>query len=827
MSNTKKISELTPLDPIDLDLSKTIIPVYDDVTKTTRKVSLLQFNDAIEASIPFAEASYQQANTATSNALLADQKAMSAGNYANSSFNRANNSLNVQNGGTITGDLEISGNVTITGCTVSLQVSTLRTSDHIIDLGFGTIGTPTQNSGIRVLRGDELPVQIRWNESSLNWQYTNDGVNYVSFSPVDENTVLTAFGQANTATILAQAAFDSANSLTLSTVDIVARNTANSASDYANAAFNQANNIVDVGNYSNAAFNQANSANTLAQSAYDESNNAVNFSNVVGIYANAAYTQANIATDNAGSVSMYANAAYEHSNSAYIQANTTNEVLNVVSVYTNSAYTQANTATELSNLSGLYANSAYNNSNSAYTQANTATDNASNVGLYANAAFIQANNSFDSQNTTGIYSNSAYEQANTANNTATQSNQRAVTSGVYANSAYDLANSAVSGITTTDQRAVTSGVYANSAFLVANVADQRAVTSGVYANSAYGQSNSASFLAQSAFNVANTKVTFDNQFEVEANISVKLSYTDGLTNTSNFYAEQGQAFISVVENGVGAKLQVNTNKVVIDDGIAGPMNLEVSGDVFANSIVLYANNIISGDESKILSVANSSGDGAGATTLELVPDVSLISSDRFVIIDPTDPTHVHIRAGGTINNSSADLYLGGENSHVRIASGENPDVFITANNYTWAFYDGGELNAPGLVNAQSLSVSGEAKFTKIVENYAPLSNATGVVEHDCSNGHVFKHTNLGANFTANFTNLGLDNGETTSITLILEQGGTPYIANNVQIGGASVTIKWSANTVPTGNANAVDVQSFSIYNVGDSYTILGQLSTFG
>jgi hypothetical protein len=62
---------------------------------------------------------------------------------------------------------------------------------------------------------------------------------------------------------------------------------------------------------------------------------------------------------------------------------------------------------------------------------------------------------------------------------------------------------------------------------------------------------------------------------------------------------------------------------------------------------------------------------------------------------------------------------------------------------------------------------------------------------------------------------------------VLNQGGTAYIANAVQIQASAQTIKWSANTVPTGNTNAVDVVSFSIFNNSGTYTVLGQLSTFG
>jgi hypothetical protein len=65
-----------------------------------------------------------------------------------------------------------------------------------------------------------------------------------------------------------------------------------------------------------------------------------------------------------------------------------------------------------------------------------------------------------------------------------------------------------------------------------------------------------------------------------------------------------------------------------------------------------------------------------------------------LIIDPTYPNHIHIRAGGVQDNSSASLYLGGENSNVSIPSGENPQINIVSNNYLWSFNPEGTISFP-------------------------------------------------------------------------------------------------------------------------------------
>jgi hypothetical protein len=173
----------------------------------------------------------------------------------------------------------------------------------------------------------------------------------------------------------------------------------------------------------------------------------------------------------------------------------------------------------------------------------------------------------------------------------------------------------------------------------------------------------------------------------------------------------------------------------------------------------------------------------------------------------------------------------------------NTNIQIRANtggtSKQWTFGEDGTLTFPDstiqntaftltpTLTTSNIVVQNTATLTQVVESFTSIADATGVVTHDCSTGQIFNHTSIDANFTANFTNLNLGSGKATTITLVLNQGGTAYIANAVQIQASAQTIKWSANTVPTGNTNAVDVVSFSIFNNSGTYTVLGQLSTFG
>jgi hypothetical protein len=69
---------------------------------------------------------------------------------------------------------------------------------------------------------------------------------------------------------------------------------------------------------------------------------------------------------------------------------------------------------------------------------------------------------------------------------------------------------------------------------------------------------------------------------------------------------------------------------------------------------------------QIIGAGTASGDGLENGTIDLVPDGTL-ETDQYLIIDPTAPNHIHIRAGGTQDASTSDLFLGGERNHVLVS----------------------------------------------------------------------------------------------------------------------------------------------------------------
>jgi hypothetical protein len=89
--------------------------------------------------------------------------------------------------------------------------------------------------------------------------------------------------------------------------------------------------------------------------------------------------------------------------------------------------------------------------------------------------------------------------------------------------------------------------------------------------------------------------------------------------------------------------------------------------------------------------SNSSGDGSGNDTIHLVPSDSDNETEQRIIIDPTGPNHIHLRAGGVQDYSTADLILGGERAGVRVSDTDGTTVVQSKKeDYSWSYQNVGE-----------------------------------------------------------------------------------------------------------------------------------------
>jgi microcystin-dependent protein len=75
-------------------------------------------------------------------------------------------------------NLILTGDLTVSGTTTSINTTELTVDDNIIVLNSNVTGAPTENSGLEIERGSSANVSFRWNETLDRWQFTNDGTTY-------------------------------------------------------------------------------------------------------------------------------------------------------------------------------------------------------------------------------------------------------------------------------------------------------------------------------------------------------------------------------------------------------------------------------------------------------------------------------------------------------------------------------------------------------------------------------------------------------------------------------------------------------------------------
>ena len=170
-----------------------------------------------QAYIDRLNSSYAQANTGTITAQAAFNAANNVGpqiqpahDKANSAFDKANSANNLAQaaynqantkfasvGGTISGDVTVSGNLTVIGSNVYANTETVLIKDNIITLNasIGSSATPAANAGIEIDRGASSNAYLIWDEGNDKWVYSSDGATYYTIA--DAGRLDSAFAQAN------------------------------------------------------------------------------------------------------------------------------------------------------------------------------------------------------------------------------------------------------------------------------------------------------------------------------------------------------------------------------------------------------------------------------------------------------------------------------------------------------------------------------------------------------------------------------------------------------------------------------------------------------
>ena len=136
--------------------------------------------------------------------------------------------------------------------------------------------------------------------------------------------------------------------------------------------------------------------------------------------------------------------------------------------------------------------------------------------------------------------------------------------------------------------------------------------------------------------------------------------------------------------------------------------------------------------------------------------------------------------------------------------------FAPTNNAT--FTGNNTISNATLTGNTTISETGIVRNT-IEKTTVAATAMTGTVNVDLVGNTVqFFTANASANWTFNFranstvtADTFLSNGDSTSVVLLVTNGGTAYFPNSHTIDGSAVTPRWQGGTAPTGgNANSVD-----------------------
>jgi hypothetical protein len=126
-----------------------------------------------------ANAAFQSANNVAPQIQPAFSQANAAYAHANASFTSSNTKLS-QSGGTVNGDLAITGNLVVSGSKVEISTANVLLQDNIITINsdLPTNISPIDDAGLEVNRGSSTNVSIIWNETRDRWTFTNDGTTF-------------------------------------------------------------------------------------------------------------------------------------------------------------------------------------------------------------------------------------------------------------------------------------------------------------------------------------------------------------------------------------------------------------------------------------------------------------------------------------------------------------------------------------------------------------------------------------------------------------------------------------------------------------------------
>lgn len=295
----------------------------------------------------------------------------------------------------------------------------------------------------------------------------------------------------------------------------------------------------------------------------------------------------------------------------------------------------------------------------------------------------------------------------------------------------------------------------------------------------------------------------------EAQNNAKLPLSGG-TMTGAITFASGQSFDGRDVSADGAKLDGIESGATADQTAAEIRSLVESAsnsNVFTDADHTKLNGIESGatadqSASEILTAiktVDGSGSGLDADTVDGIQGSSIVQT--------SDSRLTNSR---TCNNSFDN-----------VTSSRNNLGLGTGNSVTFS----------GVTSNGTVTVNGQLDIEEVHEKVSTSSSTSGTLTFETnSQGVIYCTSNQAANRTINFNsvNANLSTGQSVTCSVAMTQGSTAYYLNAYQVDGSSVTPKWQGGSAPTGgNANSIDVYTFTIIKTGNStFTVLASQTQY-
>jgi hypothetical protein len=231
------------------------------------------------------------------------------------------------------------------------------------------------------------------------------------------------------------------------------------------------------------------------------------------------------------------------------------------------------------------------------------------------------------------------------------------------------------------------------------------------------------------------------------------------------------------------------------------------------------NLILAGGNSVIQSVANSSLEPNYPNTSTMVFTPDALYSSQSLVLDPTGPSHIHLRApGANIDEPDANIFLGGEESSFEVGyyNGNVPNLYIHSGGNTWTFDNGGTLLFPRDTDPNTAD-----PILTIVGGANPIISSIDASLAGPANLDISALTTIFSGVSGDEIKIYPDDGEissTSNLQIWANSGGNTEYSwtfgddGNLTLSGNTVAINFANGTPAFGNIVSVNLDG-NISNV--------------